>query len=571
MRGNGGLLKWSAFGAASLLGLVLAFMNWFAAGSDATSYLDLARNLAAGSWRENINGYWSPLLPAFVAMLFRFFHPSLAWELPVAEGAVYFSYVFALAASLFFHARLARLFEARFPATWSPAKATALFLFGFTAVFAAVFGMLGYGLTPDIFVVAFFLISGGFLARFIFQEATFASTVAFAFVLALGYLAKTIFFVLAVFFIFSFLASQWTRPRKLLATGLLALFFLVFSSVQWLPLSLAKGHFTFGDAGKINHIWYMAQGKYKVAEGLQTSLDGTPLEHPFQILSQDPLIYGFKGPVGGTFPNWYDPTYWMEGLHPAFRPLRQVAVIFLNGVLFVDALAGGSDAPTPGGGLGVTLSLVAFLALLAVGRSYRETIRLTPWPLLLPAVAGIALYGLAWVAYRHVVAYVLVLMIVGAGEAIARFDLEQLRVGRRISLALFAATFTAILGLTLNGLHAKFFDGGLSSFVHNPMIDAAGAFHFLGVPEGASIATVGDLANCYLPDAARVKVLARVQERESFWKLSEAERQRVYGIFSSAGIVAVLAEAPPPYEATPGWVPIGRSDYILYRLKPSSS
>ena len=114
--------KWGGFGGACCLGAFIVFLNRFAIGSDQATYLDLASNLARGSWLGNVSAYWGALMPALVAMAYRLVHPSIAGELPVADGMLFFTFVFVLVAQLFFQARLAGLLAARFPGQWSRGK-----------------------------------------------------------------------------------------------------------------------------------------------------------------------------------------------------------------------------------------------------------------------------------------------------------------------------------------------------------------------------------------------------------------------------------------------------------------
>jgi hypothetical protein len=71
------------------------------------------------------------------------------------------------------------------------------------------------------------------------------------------------------------------------------------------------GRLTFGDTGRVNYesyvdgnaLWFPA---------------GSALKHPVPRLVERPPTYEFRTPVGGTYPLWYDPSYWHEGLVPHF-------------------------------------------------------------------------------------------------------------------------------------------------------------------------------------------------------------------------------------------------------------
>ena len=47
--------------------------------------------------------------------------------------------------------------------------------------------------------------------------------------------------------------------------------------------------------------------------------NGAPV-HPTRQVATNPDIFEFAAPIAGTYPPWYDPTYWDEGARVAFRP-----------------------------------------------------------------------------------------------------------------------------------------------------------------------------------------------------------------------------------------------------------
>src|SRR6185437_4363093 len=82
-------------------------------------------------------------------------------------------------------------------------------------------------------------------------------------------------------------------------------------------LSLAKGRLTFGDSGTIN---------YTVNVGtVQFFMPREPgMLHPVTRISSSIEAYEYAEPIAGTYPLWYDPTYWHEGISPHFNMKRQL-------------------------------------------------------------------------------------------------------------------------------------------------------------------------------------------------------------------------------------------------------
>ena len=41
-------------------------------------------------------------------------------------------------------------------------------------------------------------------------------------------------------------------------------------------------------------------------------------------------MYEFGTPIAGTYPVWYDPSYWYEGLTPHFDLTAQMSTVYKN-------------------------------------------------------------------------------------------------------------------------------------------------------------------------------------------------------------------------------------------------
>ena len=108
-------------------------------------------------------------------------------------------------------------------------------------------------------------------------------------------------------------------------------------------------------------------------------------------------------PVAGTYPVWYDPTYWYEGSVSHFdwpttapRHLSEALSRTTNSFM--------------SGGLQYGL-FVALVVLYLMGRRGRLLIRdlIEQWPVILPAIAGMGLYLLVNVQGRYVASFIVLL------------------------------------------------------------------------------------------------------------------------------------------------------------------
>src|SRR5207245_8576714 len=87
------------------------------------------------------------------------------------------------------------------------------------------------------------------------------------------------------------------------------------------PLLSCSNHLiTFGDRGSIAYEVYVNV----VDQFVPTRSE---LKHPVNKIYDTPPTYEFGGPIGGTYPLWYDSTYWHEGIRPYFDLAQQSRAI----------------------------------------------------------------------------------------------------------------------------------------------------------------------------------------------------------------------------------------------------
>ena len=553
---------------ACLIGLIISFTNRFFIYSDCISYLNIAHDYLRHPWLENANGIWGPLLPVLLADAFYLLRPSMEHEIFVADGVLYATYVFVLLAYLFFDRQLRLYMWKRFPAQWSEEKSRIVFLFGFATIVAQSSCLLSTSIEPDLLVGGFFILSCGFLLHFKCIDLNFWGILCFALTLTLGYFAKAIFFPLALVFIACLYFALRENPKRILHVFSVTVLFFIFSSLQWIPLSLQKHRLTFGDTGKVNYVWYVSRGlDYWTFQ--QKNIDGTPLAHPFHLVSSAPLIYSFEGGKG-TFPNWYDPSYWMEGLHVPFQPVRQVEVLLLNAQRLLTILSGHVEA-VPTQPLGASLSLVGLLSVFLLAGNYRKFWPGIPWELLIPSLAGLGAYILVFCFYRYVFSFLFILLVGLYGTLVARLDETQVVAARCISTGLLLVTFVTLFGRSIGDFRAQeseqYHAAHPPALLDNPDARSARALQGLGVQEGTLIAELGDLKDAYFFQLAGIKVISTAPRPDDFWNASALEQKKILDIFSSTGAKELIARIPFPPRTLDGWAPIGDSGYLLHSLE----
>ena len=178
-------------------------------------------------------------------------------------------------------------------------------------------------------------------------------------------------------FAFMAIALCSTRSLKLAAKGglVMVLFFAVLAGPLVAALSQQKHRLTFGDSGRINYAMFVSPG------GAPRNWQGEPqfgitAVHPTRKLLSDPPVYEFAKPIGGTFPPWYDPSYWEEGRVPVLSLKAQVRVVIGHLLSYAELLLHQQNC-----------LLAALLALFMVARRNAIAELGKMWPLLLMCCA----------------------------------------------------------------------------------------------------------------------------------------------------------------------------------------
>ena len=159
---------------------------------------------------------------------------------------------------------------------------------------------------------------------------------------------------------------------------------------------------------------------------------GTPA-HPTRQISDHPAVFEFARGTAASYPLWYDPSYWYEGVRPRFNLQQQIGAIETNlgeyGDLFFVRQAGLIAAL-------VVLSM-AGLGLRAAGRNLVDS-----WWLLVPALAAGGLYLLVYVEDRYAGPFVVLLW---AGLLVSL----RFRAGPGVSRLVTAAGAAAVVSLVI--------------------------------------------------------------------------------------------------------------------------
>ncbi len=365
-------------------------------GGDGISYLDIASAWARADFSAAVNAFWSPLYSWLLALMLIVFRPEPDWEFPAVSAVGFVVYLAALGCFLFFW---------RAVAGWRRAV-----LGGGTGFSPAAWLALGYALflwstlhlgrltrsPADLLMAACVYLACGHLARMASGDLRPARLAWFGVALGLGYLAKAPMFPLSLAFLV--VALIIARGPRLLLSALAALLAL---SLPWIiVLSRQKDRLTYGETGHLNYAFHVNRAPMFYWQG-EPQGSGTPV-HPPRKLHSSPDLYEFAQPGFGSYPIWYDPSYWNEGLGPRFDLGQQWNATKLTLLQYQSVQRGRLDLVL------VTIAILVHAAAYSRAGANVDR-RLRAWFLFLPALAGFAMYSLLYVEHRHIAVFVVVL------------------------------------------------------------------------------------------------------------------------------------------------------------------
>jgi hypothetical protein len=557
---------------------------------DAMAYLDISDLIRAHRWAGVVNGYWHPLYPALLALTKGALHSTRGNEIHAGYVLNYAIFLASVAAMLAFVSALEALRKRMSPSEDQvPGEAmlclNALRLLGLGLLVIAQQRELSIGtIRPDALLQALMLAAFAMMLRALATESLVYAPWMGLF-LGLAYLTKSFAFLVAMLAIGVMVVFQaWLQARRLarvIAGGLLAA--AVFAAVAGpyvAALSKQKGRFDFGDSGALNYAWYVSGTEKFHIEPWMTDKFGSAsvtLKHPETQLLAQPGIYSYRAQPYGTYPAWFDPTYFHERIVPKFNAKRLLHRDIRNVVLVFRYVLNHPEAP------------VLLVLLLVFGGRFRfGSWRRGFWvPMVVLGLAMVVIYGLVNIEERYVtLAYLLIVLPVFAAlrspGMVLGEDAGSSRWRPVVGTAMVTLLAFLALGETLRvALDARRSESseGLPAAWYSPSIyGAATALNALGVGHGDEIACMGTIAclnDPYWMRVADVRVETEVFNPDAKHLLEEFEglpnRQQVYDVLKKQGAKVVVASFDPGAmtcgsAAAAGWVRLGETNFYAYPL-----
>jgi hypothetical protein len=323
-------------------------------------------------------------------------------------------------------------------------------------------------------------------------------------------------------------------------------------------MSRAKGRLTTGGAGKLNYLWSINRVTNPHWQGEEPG-SGTP-EHPTRKIFDEPPAYEFGEPVGGTYPVWYDSTYWYEGSVSHFDFREQLRV-------FVGAVKAYYELFQE---WGIQYGLLVGLAVLYL-MSRRGWLLLSDltqqWGLMVPAIAGLGLYALVNVQGRYVAAFIVLLWLALFSVVHLHNSPDSQRLIRIITIILvISIVFTTVASSSREAfLTVRQLVAGEDPAAHEQWQVAEG-LRERGIVSNDKVAFIGDSHRAFWAYLLGLRIVAEVPRDKvsSFWQADAMVKSGLINAFASTGAKAVVAEKPPAGNDLSGWQKIRNTDYYVY-------
>jgi hypothetical protein len=571
--------------------LLLVPICWVAArfdpygiDGDSVSYMDIADLLRTHQWAGIVNGYWHPLYPAVLAVGQTVFHPTRMNERAVYVTMNYGVFLLQIAATLLFVGALVRLREKMNPGGRPVLSLNAMRLLGAGIIMASAQREMAMGkVRPDGLLQAMLLIAFAMMMQLLATESLwFAAAMGLFF--GLAYLTKSFAFVVALLSIavmMAFLRCIERKPvgRVILSGAVAGVVFAAVAGPYVTALSLQKHRLDFGDSGSLNYAWFAAGTQKLHLEPWQTGRFGSSrvqLVHPVPQLLGSPEIYSYKALAYGTYPDWFDPTYFNERIVPHLNPRLLLQRDMRNIALVVRYELNHPEACV----------LLGILLLCGARIGFGDWRRQGFWvPMILLGLAMWCIYGLVNIEERYVmVAHLAIIFTILAaltyrpgaaidGEA-QNVDAGMQRLGAGlVALMAFLTLSYALLNALENRRYDVFWDEhALQRY------GAAQGLEAIGVKPGDEVACM-EMTACvndpYWARLAGVRVLTEVFNSGTPNLLAELEslpnRQQVYDIVKAQGAKVLVAVFDPATmsgtsPASKGWVRLGATSFYALPL-----
>ena len=569
------VLKSVFWSLAIILGFIQTrsgrYLMWF----DGPSYLDIADNYLKGNWGAAINACWSPLYSWVLGIALYIFKPSPYWELYLVKSVNFAIYFFALISFDFF---LNHIIEYSKNSENKKEEINNILKkpdwvwisLGYTIfIWSSIVWILVHRDSPDMLVAALVYLATAFVIRIAINPLDRSNYVVLGIILGLSYLAKSFMLPLGVVYIIStiHISKRISLKSSMSRVSITALLMLLIALPFITAISLQKQRFTIGDAGKLNYAWYVSpvtddhywQGSTET---------GTPA-HSTRKINKEPEIIEFATPISGSYPAWYDPSYWSDGIKPKFVLKNQIDIVRQNLKYIVK--------------LFLAFFLLFFFVLASINKEctvgFLKNI-IHNWRFFLTPVAGLISFILftnltviiePWVAFqtRYIAPFVLMLFVFVLISVDVNGSLSRKILSGMVILTVILANTALLFQPSFKRRTIEYPVKNIRNY-HWKVADNLGK---MGVKAGDKVAVVGlEDEELYWARLAKVKIVAVISY--DYYSSSRRRQAIALNVLKNAGVKAVIIPSLPVWVSVSDvkklgsdWYKIGDTKTCIYKFK----
>ena len=399
--------------------LLAALRAWDArhdVSPDGISYLDLSDAVLQGHWSGLVSTYWAPLYPVLIGLA-RLALAGSQLGVPANEFALVHVVNLAMFAVSLGAFEWLVLELTKTAAAWGNHALTTVW--GRVAAYV-LFGALTLAMSPPSLTTPDLLVNAACFAAFasilrLERRVSVGNACLLGASLGLGVLSKS--FMLPFSVLVLCLLALRLRARGSRALAIATVAWLMLTAPWIVAMSYSAGHFTLGDTGRLNYLWFVDARQPPNGGDLPASTLVDPGEQIVPGL-------GLMREANGTNPLWLDPARWYQELRPRWDGSRQIAVLKHSLQYYLTLLAPLLLA-------GAVLIALSDVELLRV--AWRRV-----WPILLACAAALLAYALVYSVARYLVPFAI------AAALLVALAVEPAPPSRHVALRL-AVAMTLVL------------------------------------------------------------------------------------------------------------------------------
>jgi hypothetical protein len=581
--------------AALLLGLLQAWSSRMMLHGDTISFLDMGDYLFKGEWSSAISGFWNPLYAGVLGLTIAIFKPSAYWEYPVVHFVLLIIFLFALGCFDFFLRQMMLFRRQQNSSDELYVPCWMWMAIGYTLFLWASLALITLAETdPDMLVAALFYLASGLLVRIRRGNPGWSTYVALGLALGLGYLTKAIMFPVSLvcLAVAALMGARSRRGAVHATAGTLA--FILLSVPLVIALSLKLGKPTFGESGTFNalmdidHVplsfyWRGGDGQHG------------RFSHPAHQIFERPATFEFASPIAGSYPLWYDPSYWFEGVKPDYRVGETPKNLVVNLARSASWWA-----------FGLNGSIVAGLFVLfwTSGRRWlilRDVRAL--WFLLIPSLAPLAMYGVLHIELRYIGGFLVVAFSCLFFSIKMPPTLEARRLFSGVTILLLLMFISPIGPDRVRKNVSSLLDFSKSLGARrNPNAEVVSGLQGIGLRPGDSLASL-EFSNCavemegtcagpaYWARLGQFRIVGEVyyfsgssdmgwlgiqnfllETRDNnFWEADPERQEEVIRALAKTGARIVVTVQEPRGPDAANWIKVGDTGYHIRWLEPRTA